>query len=182
MDSTAYKAFRATIYYNNGESTNFGSDALFYINNGVMLTPGEGQLKKFRFIETPRPADIGEFYNSGYEIPLSLDDGGHKCQIYFMYTPKDYTRDKNKDVYSIIISYSNLMFFFQCHKTDERPWDNNPKYVDEMIEEQNKFPENPDYTDEEIREFFKTSESTDSTIRIIENTIKRSLIPDLSEF
>ena len=54
LDSTAYKAFRATIYYNNGESTNFGSDALFYINNGVMLTPGYSMIRGRPTRVTPR--------------------------------------------------------------------------------------------------------------------------------
>jgi hypothetical protein len=150
IEDVSYKAFRVDIYIQ-GETHAFSCNDIFYIKDNKMVSTLNNQAKRVYFQEKPAYQDI-KTYNDNLHA-ASKDLGGFKCQFYLVYTPADKTTSKEKDVYSIIIYYSNVMFNFQCHLTDEKPWFMNEDPSDYLIEEGKQYVENPNYTQEEIDAF-----------------------------
>jgi len=141
LDSTAYKAFRVTVY-TDGQVKDANSDILFYINDGKVISSVCNQTKAFFFRENPYFKDIGT--DQLNLIVRCYDDGGYKCTFVIVY-------DEITDIYVIVINYSNIMFFYQCKLSDERHEDNEP--ID-WVKEGQKYKTDPNYTDEEVDAFF----------------------------
>jgi len=143
LDSTAYKAFRVTVYANE-QVKSANSEILFYIDNSKITSSAKDQTKFFYFREVPHTEDIGT--DQPNIMAKCYDDGGYRCTIVIVY-------EEDTDTYAIIINYNNVMFFYQCKISEERPWDNEP--IDWVKESQKyKYRENPIYTDEEVDAFF----------------------------
>ena len=55
-----------------------------------------------------------------------IDAGGFHCLLSIGY------EDKTND-YLIFIQYNNISYFLECRKTDERPWDDDPKDLQTIL-------------------------------------------------
>jgi len=152
IDSVGYKAFRVSIHYN-GRTINANSDALFYIQKGIMLSSVDNQYKGVRFLERPHQRDMG-FTNDNL-VAECVDDGGYACSFFIVFTPASETKS-GVDVYTIAIGYSNILFIYECYKTDERPWyyQDHPLDIKKLVNQNNVYQTDPNYTDEEIEAFF----------------------------
>ena len=141
FDSTGYKAYIATI----SSKTQFSegaSDVLFFFTKTSMTNtlPASNQSSTLRFdLKNLKETNIAG--TQTLYLPC-IDKGGFACELYIGYYAKT-------DVYSIIIKYNNVLFFFECRTTIERPWDNDPKDIKAFE------PWDGTYTDEEIDAFFK---------------------------
>lgn len=136
LDSVAYKAFRVSTYMD-GVRRDFNSDVLFYIDYPILISSAEGQTKKLQMKSNPRTLEM-ELKLSNVQVEC-YDNGGYRCTLTIIYQEKT-------DTYGIIIEYSNVMFFYQCKLSDERPWDNDPIEYEPL-----ETPGNPIYTKEEIK-------------------------------
>jgi len=154
MDSVSFKAYAVSIYYNN-RILSAASDHLFYINNGKVISTADNQYRSINFISTPAPRDMG--FHQDNLVAECKDQGGYACSFFIVYTPGSETYS-GKDVYSIAIGYSNILFIYECHKTNELPWfmqyENDPLSVENLLKMNSQYRNDPKYTDEEIEEFF----------------------------
>lgn len=141
LDSTGYKAFRLSIYVRE-KKLDYNSDVLFFIDNNKLSASVDKQFKKLYFISEPETDVI-----TGHEVKIiqCLDNGGFYCFLTI-------GLDETSDTYFIVITYSDITFFYQCKITDERPWDSDPK---DHIFEQQKYKKDPEYTEKEVDDFLR---------------------------
>lgn len=173
LDNIAIKCDRVDVYYMEGkecvETQTYGTKALFYFDEGVITTTTlYDQLKSFYFMEHPISGKLGNYDGYGF---YAKDNGGFRCTFNVIYVPET-------DTYGIRIDYNNVRFFFEGDKTSERLWDNEPTYVDEMIDEQNEYPLYPEYTDEEVDTFLNQFGNG----KLIKAAIIKQFILDNSEY
>lgn len=149
-EDVSYKAFRVDVSIQ-GENHAFSCNDIFYLNDNKMISTLNNQAKRLYFQEELEYQNIGTHNDNLHAV--SKDNGKFKCQFYIVHTPAEKTTSGEQDVYSIIIYYSNVMFNFQCHLTNEKPWFMNEDIVSTLLEEGSQYEENPDYTQEEIDAF-----------------------------
>ncbi len=152
LNSVGYKAFRLTINYL-GRTINVASDALFYMENGRMLANIDYQYRAIKFLEKPAFIDIGTYNDNLFA--RCIDNEGYTCSFYIVFTPAFENKIGGKDVYTIAITYSNILFIYECYKTDERPWQEDPLDITNLVNQNNIYRTNPNYSDEEIEKFIK---------------------------
>jgi len=174
IDSVGYKAFRVSVHYR-GQTINANSDALFYIQDGKMITTQDGQFQAIRFLEKPSYMDIGT-YNDNLAAQC-VDNGGYSCGFYIVFTPASKTTSGVKDVYIIAIAYSNILFMYECYKTDERPWKEDPLDIKVLVNQNNVYRNDPAYSDEEIETFFDQFGNG----KLIKNAIVQNFMFEASE-
>lgn len=154
IDSVGYKAFRISVHYQ-GRIVNANSEVLFYMENGKMIASVDNQYKAVRFMKKPQERDMG-FHNDNL-VAECIDNGGFECSFFIVFSPANETIS-GVDVYTIAVGYSNILFIYECHKTNERPWyyenPNNPLSLENLVNQNNVYRTDPDYTDEEIEVFF----------------------------
>lgn len=153
IDSVGYKAFRVSVHYD-GRTVNANSDVLFYLQDGKMIASVDNQYKAVRFMEKPQEKDMG-FHNDNL-VAECIDNGGYECSFFIVFSPASETTS-GVDVYTIAIGYSNVLFIYECRKTDERPWymdKKSPRSLDVLMNQNNQYRNDPRYSDEELEEFF----------------------------
>jgi hypothetical protein len=119
LDSAGYKAYRATITKGNKEQTGASELLLYFSVNTVILNlPASNQTHLIHF----NTKTIVDRVINGIKTRTvqCIDAGGFHCLLSIGY-------EEETDVYLIFIQYNNVSYFLECHKTDERPWDNDPK-------------------------------------------------------
>ena len=128
------------------------SDALFYMEAGKMIASINQQYKVVKFLEKPTYMDIGT--SNDNLVARCIDNGGYTCSFYIVFTPASENKIGGKDVYTIVIGYSSVLFIYECYKTDERPWKEDPLDIKNLVNQNNIYRTNPNYSDEEIEKFF----------------------------
>lgn len=152
IDSVGYKAFRVSVHYA-GKTINANSDVLFYLQDGRMIASTDNQYSGVKFLERPYERDMG-FSNSNL-VAECVDNGGYACSFFIVFSPASSTTSGN-EVYTIAIGYSNILFIYECHKTDERLWhdQDHPLDIKKLVNQNKVYQTDPDYSDEEIEKFF----------------------------
>jgi hypothetical protein len=173
IDSVGYKAFRVSVHFR-GQTITANSDALFYIQKGIMLASTDNQYKGVRFLETPRERDMG--FSNDNLVAECVDNGGYACSFFIVFSPASETTS-GVDVYTIAIGYSNILFIYECHKTSERPWKEDPLDIKTLVSQNNVYQTDPDYTDEEIEAFFDQFGNG----KLIKNAIVQNFMFEASE-
>lgn len=180
IDSAGYKAISFCAYVDkDGEvykSQELPSNHLFFFTPEKMIYEVEYKERDIYFTESPKE----NWLNVGEHLPHlvflnSKDIEGSKCSVVI-------THDTEDDLYYVSVVYKDINFAFTCLPTDRRPWDNDPYTVDQMIEDQNKYPENPKYTEEEIDDFFmEVEEKTGVNHKVAKTFIMNEFIKDIKE-
>ena len=181
FDSTAYKASYCTAYVTKSDGEVYKTDKypstmLFFFTPQRMLYQKGIEKRNIFFTESPRTG----WLQLREELPHlaflnSKDFEGSRCAIFITY-------DTEKECYYISVVYSNVNFTFECQLTDERPWDNDPITVKDMIEEGKSYRGNPQYTDEEIDAFFQyLEEETGIKAGVAKTFIMNEFIQDIAQ-
>jgi hypothetical protein len=152
LDSVGFKAYRVSVHYK-GQVLNANSDVLFFIQNGKMASSVDNQYQTAKFLTTPVRKDMG--FDNDNLVAESVDQGGYKCSFFIVFTPASETNSGRSDIYTIAIGYSNILFIYECKKTDERLWISpDPLDVEVLVNQNNQYRNDPKYSDQEIEEFF----------------------------
>ena len=173
IDSVGYKAFRVSVHYA-GRTINANSDALFYIQKGMMVASTDNQYKGIRFLERPYERNMG--FSNHNLVAECVDNGGYACSFFIVFSPASETTS-GLDVYTIAIGYSNILFIYECHKTNERPWKTDPLDIKVLVNQNNVYRNDPNYSDEEIETFFDQFGNG----KLIKNAIVQDFMFEASE-
>jgi len=181
IDSTSLQAIAVTVYADGSDgevykSKTFPANHLFFFTQEKMTYEKEWKERDIRFTERPKEnwLDIGK-HLPHLAFLNARDHEGSKCSVFMI-------QDLEDDCYYVTVVYSDINFTFTCLPTDRKPWDNDPYTVDQMIRDQEKFPENPEYTDEEVDAFFKEfEEKTGISSKVARTFIMNEFIRDIQE-